>query len=162
VQKAYIAYYGRPADPAGQGFLALRMDAAGLSLDAIIQAFGNSDEFNRRYGGLAYAQLVTKIYQQTLGRNPDTDGLNYYIGELQAGRKTLQTITLDVLNGAVSAPDATVVANKLNVAKYYTAKVADGCVYGTEQNGVSALAGVTASITTVAAAKAVIDTRCGS
>ena len=83
------------------------------------------------------------------------------MGELQAGRRTLQTITLDVLNGATTAPDATVVANKLAVAAYYTAKVAAGCPYGTEQDGVIALSSVTAMATTVTTAKLAIDSRCG-
>jgi len=160
VQKAYVAYYGRPGDPGGQGYWAGRTDAEGQSLNAIIGAFGTSDEFNRRYGGLSYTQLVTKIYQQTLGRNPDPAGLDYYVGELQAGRRTLQSITLDVLNGATTAPDSTVVANKLDVAAYVTNMVAAGCTYGTEQDGVNALSGVTATLATVTAAKASIDRRC--
>ena len=137
------------------------MDAEGQSLNAIIGAFGYSDEFTRRYGGLSYTQLVTKIYQQTLARNPDQSGLDYYVSELQAGRRTLQSITLDVLNGATSAPDSTVVANKLDVADYYTAKVASGCAYGTEQDGVNAVSNVTANPAMVAAALAAIDSRCG-
>ncbi len=160
VQTAYVAYYGRAADPGGQGFWAVQMDAAGQSLDAIIGPFGNSDEFNRRYGGLSFTQLVTMIYQQTLGRDPDQAGLDYYVGELQAGRKTLQTITLDILNGATTAPDSTTVANKLDVAQYYTDKVAAGCGYGTEQNAVNILAGVTAEVSTVIATKASIDAQC--
>jgi len=162
VQKAYFAYYGRPADPAGLDYWAARMDADGRSLNAIIAAFGNSDEFNRRYGGLTYAALVTKIYQQALKRAPDPAGLAYYDGELQSGRRTLQSITLDVLNGATTAPDSTVVANKLAVAAYDTAKVAAGCPYGTEQDGVNALSGVSAVFATVTAAKASIDSRCGA
>jgi hypothetical protein len=137
------------------------MDAEGGSLNAIIGAFGYSDEFNRRYGGLTNTQLVTKIFQQALGRDPDVAGLNWYVNELVAGRRTLQTITLDVLNGATTAPDSTVVANKLSVSAYYSAKVAAGCAYGTEQDGVSILTGVTANSATVTAAKAAIDSRCG-
>jgi hypothetical protein len=137
------------------------MDAEGGSLNAIIGAFGSSDEFNRRYGGLTYTELVTRIYLQTLGRDPDPAGLAYYVGELQAGRRTLQSITLDVLNGATTAPDSTVVANKLDVADYYTAEVADGCAYGTEQQGVSTISGVTADAATASAAKAAISSRCG-
>jgi len=161
VQKAYVAYYGRPADPSGLQYWAARMEAEGGSLNAIIGAFGNSDEFNRRYGGLTYTQLVTRIYQQTLGRDPDPAGLAYYVGELQAGRRTLQSITLDVLNGATTAPDSTVVANKLDVADYYTAKVTGGCAYGTEQQGVSTISSVTANAATASAAKAAISSRCG-
>ena len=161
VQKVYVAYYGRPADAAGLNYWAGQMDAAGQSLGAIIAAFGNSEEFNRRYGGLTSAQLVTRIYQQTLGRDPDPAGLAYYVGELQAGNRTLQTITLDVLNGASTAPDATVVSNRLEVASYYTAREAAGCAYGTEQTGVDALAIVTAGAASVTATKALIDARCG-
>jgi len=160
VQKAYVAYYGRPADPAGQDYWATRMDAEGGSLSAIIAAFGTSDEFNRRYGGLNNTQLVTKIYQQAHARDPDPAGLAYYVGELEAGRKTPQTITLDVLNGAFNPPDSTIVANKLDVAVYYTAKVAAGCPYGSEVDGVNALVNVTANAASVTAAKAAIDTRC--
>lgn len=161
VQKAYVAYYGRPADPSGQGYWAARMDAEGQSLNAIIGAFGSSAEFNGRYGGLGYAELVTRIYQQALGRDPDVTGLTYYVGELQAGRRTLQSITLDVMNGATTAPDSMVVANKLNVAAYYTTKVAAGCTYGTEQDGVNALRGVTDLFATTTSAKAAIDSRLG-
>jgi hypothetical protein len=161
LQKAYVAYYGRPADPAGQAYWSGQMDLAGGSLAAIIDAFGNSAEFNSRYGGLSYSALVTKIYQQALNRDPDPAGLAYYVGELQAGRRTLQSITLDVLNGATTPPDSTVVANKLTVAAYYTSKVAAGCAYGSEQDGLNALAAVTADVATVAAAKAAIDLGCG-
>jgi hypothetical protein len=160
VQKAYVAYYGRPADPAGLTYWATRMDREGQSLDAIIGAFGYSDEFNRRYGGLGYEALVTRIYQQALGRDPDPAGLNWYVTELMAGRRTLQTITLDVLNGATTPPDATVVAHKLAVAAYYTAKVAAGCIYGSELTGVTALTPVTADRVTVATAEVAIDGRC--
>jgi hypothetical protein len=162
VQKAYVAYYGRPAEPEGLGYWADRMDRVGQSLAAIIDAFGTSDEFNRRYGGLSNRVLVTKIYQQVLGRDPDLGGLDWYVTELEAGRRTLKTITLDVLNGATTPPDSTTVANKLDVADYYSAKVAAGCSYGTEQDGVNAVSSVTALPATVAAAKAAIDSRCGS
>jgi hypothetical protein len=75
-------------------------------------------------------------------------------------RSTAVTITLDVLNGATTPPDSTVVANKLGVAAYYTAKVAAGCAHGTEQEGVTSLTSVTANAATVTAAKAAIDGRC--
>ena len=160
VQQAYVAYYGRPADPGGLDYWSNRMDAA---VDRSIRSLPRWDfsGVNLRYGGLACTELVITIYQQSLGRSPEQFGLDYYVGELQAGRRTLQSITLDVLNGAVSAPDSTVVANKLDVAAYYTARVAAGCPYGAEQDGVSSLAGVTATSASVNSAKVGIDTRCG-
>lgn len=65
LQKSYVVYYGRPADPAGLGYWAKRMDDEGGSLSSIIGSFGTSDEFNRRYGGLNFTALVTLIFQQT-------------------------------------------------------------------------------------------------
>jgi hypothetical protein len=161
VQKSYVAYYGRPADPAGLSYWASRMDQEGGSLASVIEAFGTSDEFSRRYGGLDHTALVTKIYWQTLGRGPDPAGLSWYVGELQAGRRTLQSITLDVLNGATTAPDSTTVANKLDVANHYTGKVSLGCAYGGEPTGVASLAPVTFDAATGWAAKVAIESRCG-
>ena len=51
VQKAYIAYYGRPADPAGLAFWASDLEANGLRLERIINAFGNSAESQALYSG---------------------------------------------------------------------------------------------------------------
>ena len=160
VQRSYVAYYGRPADPAGLAYWATRMDNGGGSLAAIVGSFGASDEFNSRYGGLSYAALVTKIYQQTLGRDPDQGGLDYYVGELQAGRRTLQSIALDVLDGATGA-DALTVTNRLDVANHYTGKVAMGCPYGTQLTGVASLTPVTSGSAAVWTAKLGIESRCG-
>jgi len=159
VQKAYVAYYGRPADPAGLAYWATRMDAERGSLASIIGVFGGSEEFDRRYGGLGLTALVTRIYQQTLGRDPDPAGLAYYVAELQAGRRTLQSIALDVLGGATGT-DSIVVANKLDVADHYTGKVGVACPYGGESAGASSLALVTADTATVWAAKLAIENRC--
>lgn len=160
VQKAYVAYYGRPADPAGLTYWAVKMDGQGGSLQAIIDAFGNSDEFNRRHGGLTDTQMVAKIYQQTLARDPDPAGLAWYVAELRAGRTTLQRVALDVLNGA-SGDDAITVANKVDVAGYYTGRAAGGCPYGGETEGVAAIGGVSSLAESVNVAKAAIDARCG-
>jgi hypothetical protein len=74
----------------------------------------------------------------------------------------LQRITLDVLNGATTPPDSTIIGNKLEVSTYYTAKVAAGCPYGTEQDGVDAIVSVTAEAASVTAAKVAIDAWCGN
>lgn len=160
VQKAYVAYYGRPADPGGLEYWANRMDAEGGSLASIIGEFGNSVEFTRRYGRLTNTELVTKIYRQTLSRDPDAAGLAWYIGELEAGRKTLQSITLDIIGGANLPPDSTTVSNKLRIADYYTMRVVGGCPYGDESNGFAATQNVTMEVDTVYSTRAAVDRYC--
>lgn len=160
-QDLYVAYYGRPADPEGRAYWAGQADLAG-GFNAVVNAFGASAEFTRRYAGLTNEAMVTKIYQQTLNRDPDAAGLAWYVGELQAGRQTFATVALAVLSGAFNPPDSTVIANKGEVADYYTAKLVAGCTYGTEQIGIDFLTPVTADRSTVTAAKAVINSRCGT
>jgi hypothetical protein len=164
VQKAYVAYYGRPADPAGLAWWADRLVAEGGELASIIAAFGTSDEFARRYGGKTFEELIEALYRQALGRVPDPAGRLWYLGQLILGATTLQTITLDLLGGA-TGQDALTVAHRLAVASYYTDAVAAGCSYGPpgeeEATGVASLAAVTSDPATVVAAKAAIDSRCG-
>ena len=52
VQKIYIAFYQRPADPAGLRYWAQRMEAAGGDQAAVIDAFANSAEATDLYGAI--------------------------------------------------------------------------------------------------------------
>ena len=100
----------------GLAYWANRLDLEGGSLRDHGE-FGYSDEFNRRYGGLTHAALVTSIYRQLLGRDPEQLGLDYYVGELQSRRRTLQSIRWTCLVAATGM-DALTVANRLDVANH--------------------------------------------
>jgi len=90
VQSLYVAYYGRPADPAGLDFWANEVDAHGHGGDVsvIMQDFGNSTEFQARLGNLDTTTLVNNIYLQTFGRNAEPDGLNFWVNVLANGSQT--------------------------------------------------------------------------
>jgi hypothetical protein len=45
----------------------------------------NAHEFHENYGNVDNAGFVTLLYQDVLDREPDTDGLNYWVGELDGG-----------------------------------------------------------------------------
>lgn len=119
VQKAYIAYYGRPADPAGLAFWASDLEANGLRLERIINAFGNSAESQALYSGSTTEQRVTQVYRQLFDREPDAPGLAYWSGLINQGAITLQAYALAVLNGARNE-DLSLVEKKLVVAKQFT------------------------------------------
>lgn len=121
VQRAYIAYYGRPADPGGLEYWADKLSKEG-SLASIIQSFGNSQEFRERFGSLSYSDLVNNIYIQLFNRNADEEGKQYYVNKLQRGEMTLQTITLNILYGAQNN-DKTIIDNKVEVAEYFTQQI---------------------------------------
>lgn len=127
IQEAYVAYYGRPGDPGGVAYWADRLEKAAGSLAEIIGAFGDSAEFVERYGNLSFSELVNSIYQQCFNRDAEAGGLNYYVTELQEGRKTLQSITLDVLYGAQNE-DKDTVDRKVEFAELFTSQVESGAI----------------------------------
>ena len=59
--------------------------AASTLLQAILQAFINSPEFQTTYGSLNNTAFVNLVYQNVLGRAPDAGGLNFWVGQLTAG-----------------------------------------------------------------------------
>jgi len=120
VQKAYIAFYGRPADPTGLTYWADKLDQDGGSFDSLIDAFGNSAEATSLYGSLDSVAKVNALYNQILGRDADVDGLTYYANKLTSGEFSAASIAQRIFDGA-TGDDATVLVNKLAVAKAFTA-----------------------------------------
>ena len=118
VVEAYIAYYGRPPDQEGLAYWAQRLAGSGGSLNSIIQAFGVSEEFERRFGSLSNRQLVTNLYQQLFGRNPDSGGLDFYVNRLNNGITTLQAIAISILDGAQN-DDRTIIENRRDASNCF-------------------------------------------
>ena len=102
---------------------------------------------------------MTKIYQQTLVAQSGPGGTRL-LRRRTAGGPADPAIdhARRAQRGDDRAGFSTTVANKLEVADYFTAKVAAGCDYGGEQAGVDAITPVTHLPATVTAAKAAIDT----
>jgi hypothetical protein len=117
VQKAYIAYYGRPADPGGLNYWVDQLDE-GVTFDVMLQAFGTSDEAVTLFGNKNPEEKIQTLFQQILGRTPDAGGLAYYVGKLNDGSMTGITIAQNVLDGA-TGDDAVIVTNKLAVANAF-------------------------------------------
>ena len=117
VQEAYIAYYGRPADPGGLAHWVGQLDK-GVAFDVMLQAFGTSGEAVTLFGNKNPEEKIQTLFQQILGRTPDPGGLAFYVGKLKDGSMTSITIAQNVFDGA-TGDDATMVANKLSVAKAF-------------------------------------------
>ena len=162
VQELFIAYYGRPADLAGQTYWADELEAS--SLEEIIDRFATSDEFDEQYGDLTNQQLIAELYKQILDRDPadtpDDEGPAWYAEQLSEGLMTRGEIALAILAGA-TGDDAAVLENRKAVADLFTQAVEDaGKVYEVEA-GKALLASVGAdtdpATVDVAAAVAALD-----
>lgn len=118
VLKAYIGYYGRPADLGGLYYWTQQLKDKNGALGGIIESFGNSAEFDDRFGNLDSKALITNLYEQILGRKPDSLGLAYYADQVDTGQRSLQSLTLDIMAG-VRGDDVYTLNNRLNVSQQY-------------------------------------------
>lgn len=122
VQQLYIAYFGRPADTVGLAYWSNQIDTANGSLTAAIAGFSASAESNALYSGVSTAQKVNAIYLNLFNRLPEASGLAYWAGLIDSGSVSHAQAAYQIQSSA-GPGDARAVANKLAVAKAFTAQI---------------------------------------
>lgn len=128
VQELYVGILGRSADAAGLKYWADEIEAGTMVLENTRAAFIQQDEYTSIYGGLSSVELVTKVYQNLLARDPDSEGLTYWSSQLDNdGPVTPDMLVLAVLNAAKegNGADDSVVTNKTAAASDFTNRSAD-------------------------------------
>jgi len=118
IQALYIAYFGRPADPAGLASWLLFQG----SLSQIAQSFGTTKEFTSANSGLTTAQSVNQIYRNLFGRDAEPAGLNSWTTLIDSGKLSLAQAGLIISQGAQGA-DQTALDSKKTAAATYTTTV---------------------------------------
>lgn len=140
IQKYYIGFYGRPADPDGLQYWQQQLEQ-GDDRSSMLEKFANSDEakefvFQDPDTGQEYTneELVDNIYQNLFGRQADAEGRQWYAERLDSGEIEPITVVERIMDGAQDGkePDETVLQNKLEVAEHFTQNV-EGKEYGQEQ-----------------------------
>lgn len=117
IEKLYVAYFNRPADPAGLAYWEGVASSHGLA--PISAAFAASDEYKSAFAGQSHRQIVDKVYQNLFNRPAEADGLNYWSQLLDQGRLGVDNVVTAVLQGAQGS-DAQIVTAKLLGATEYT------------------------------------------
>lgn len=138
-QQIYLAYFGRPADHYGLLDMTAALAASGAPTDiqgfeaasktnvtikAILENFGNSDESKALYGTGGDAAFINAIYTNVLGREADVTGLDFWVAALKSGAITRANAAVQIISAA-SKPDADpadllTVTNKVAVATTFT------------------------------------------
>ena len=113
VQKMYLAYFGRPADPIGL-YVWQHSDAATMQA-----GFAASAEYAALYSGMTAEQRVNQVYQNLLGRSAEHAGLAYWVNEFNAGRLNVDSLALAIQNGAQGS-DSQTVQNRITYATVFT------------------------------------------
>lgn len=134
VQRVYVAYFGRPADPAGQVFFANNYVAAGAPTDILgvsqayftnplvrdlVDAFGNSQESRDLYPG-ENAVFVNAIYRNLFNRDADQAGSDFWVNAINTGAMTRGSAAVSIMAGA-QGTDNELIDKKLRVASDFTA-----------------------------------------
>lgn len=157
VQQLYVAYFNRPADPAGLDFWAKAIASANGSTAAVAAAFSTAVEYTEAYKGMTNAQIVDQVYQNLFGRSTGSDkGAQFWIDGLDKKTITVADVVVAVAAGA-QGTDLTAFNNKVIAATQFTASLdtdAEIAGYaGTDANAIARefLAGVTTNATLAAA-----------
>ena len=115
ITKLYVGYYDRAPDPEGLNYWVGRANV-GMSLLEIAQSFSVQVESTSLYSFLASPQtssaesFLNSVYQNLFNRPIDSEGLNYWTGELSNG-KPVGRMIVDIISGAQGA-DKIIVDNK--------------------------------------------------
>ncbi|CAN7665760.1 DUF4214 domain-containing protein [Rhizobium sp. LjRoot30] len=117
IQGIYVALFGRPADPAGLAFFNEATNN-GADLTAIGD-LASTTEYQARFTGMTNEQIVNSIYQSLFERDGEAAGVDFYVGELEAGRLTINNIAIAILDGAQN-DDLTTVNAKIAAANIFT------------------------------------------
>lgn len=146
VQGLYVAYFGRPADPAGLDYWTNVVEAQ-KSTDAVSATFAASAEYKTAFAGKTNVQIVDQIYTNLFGRPADATGRAYWVDLLDKGTIKVDTIVKEVAAAALTT-DKESVENKVTAATAFTAAL-DLPAEVAGYTGDSALALVKAFITGV-------------
>ena len=129
----YIAYFNRAPDALGLYFWGSAF-ANGTTLEEAAGLFLDQPDTRALYPDTATnLDFAKQVYSNVLGRAPDAGGLNFWVGQLDAGNVDRGQFILEVLKGAKAdpAPDATqdfidlqlgdrdFLANKTDIGTYY-------------------------------------------
>ena len=99
VGRIYRAALGRDPDADGLLYWINRV-RDGTSLDTVADGFLSSNEFSQRYGNPSDSRYIDLLYENVLGRPPEQDGKDYWLGQLNSGADRG-----DVLNGFAQSPE---------------------------------------------------------
>ena len=93
--RLYNAAFKRLPDPDGLKYWIAKYTSGENDERTVATSFIVSAEFKERYGeNVSDSTYVNTLYKNVLGRDADTDGLNYWLGQLNSGAETRDEVLL--------------------------------------------------------------------
>ena len=129
VNSFYLAFYGRPADPAGLAFWTKQLADNNGNLSAITQAFATSEEAQVRYGSDTVNERISEIYQALFNRAPDSVGLAYWSNVVSQGHASVADVAVAIMGGAQGIDKALTTLRQTAVDAFTAQVEASGSQY---------------------------------
>ncbi len=99
VTKLYIATFGRAPESAGSVYW---LYESKLNLEDIVRSFFDQEETKEKYPeGFSNYDFIVAIYNHVYDRDPDQEGGDYWLEELESGKVEKGLFILAVINGAI-------------------------------------------------------------
>jgi len=119
VQEMYIGLLGRAADKAGYDYWVAQIDAGILTVEDVRANIVNDQpEYLNGIGAMTRSQGVTQLYINLFGRQPEPEGLDYWVNG-DGADVNFDQLVLALIDGA-SPDDRLVLDNRDTVAIHYT------------------------------------------
>lgn len=117
--RLYKAAFARTPDNGGVGYWMSAMDK-GMKLVDVAQLFLTQDEYKKAYGAVTNnRELVTKYYENILGRAPEKDGLDYWANALDNKHVTVaEALAMISESGENVTGTAALIANGFDFTPY--------------------------------------------
>ncbi|MDC0410780.1 DUF4214 domain-containing protein [Luminiphilus sp.] len=124
VQRLYVAYFNRPADPVSlavyEGLLPSDTVATQAELLVVAETyFSPSAEYTSNFTGKSNSQIVDQLYQNIFGRPAEAAGLLDWATKLTDGSMTVAELALQ-LSFSAQGTDKTVVDARIEAATTFT------------------------------------------
>jgi hypothetical protein len=132
LQQQYIAYFGRPGDPAGLKYWLSSTSGISTARDFADLIYAQDEYKTSTVGSKSTEEQVNNLYQNLFNRDADSDGLLYWTAEIEKGNLKLSNVAYDLIwaasnptsgNTAQAATDALTLTNKVTAAEAFTADV---------------------------------------
>lgn len=125
VLELYTAMFNRAADIDGLNYWIGEMENNGWSILDVASSFAQQTEYTETYSSGDNTTFITNIYTNLLGREPDQEGLDYWVGELDSGNVQTAFAVTAIINGSKAntsdqgVQDAQFISNKSEVSDYF-------------------------------------------
>lgn len=100
IQKLYVAYFGRPADPGGLDYWIDTLGGDVVTLNEVSHAFAAAQEYRDSYSLLNSRAIVAKVYDNLFGREAEADGVAYWAGLMDRGVISIDDVVKAIADGA--------------------------------------------------------------